>query len=61
MTETVVFLAVAVVLYWVSDQVLLRLEQRRGARFEHRSLIFFGILLSLALASFWWLGRLTGP
>lgn len=60
MTETVVFLVVAVALYWVSDKILLRLEERRGARFEHRSLIFFGILLALALASFWGLGRLTG-
>ncbi|MBM3734082.1 MAG: hypothetical protein FJ311_01645 [Rhodospirillales bacterium] len=60
MIETVAFLVVAVALYWVSDQILLRIEERRGARFEHRSLIFFGILLALALASFWGLGRLTG-
>jgi hypothetical protein len=60
MTEALVFLAVAIALYWLADQILLRIEERRGARFEHRSLIFFGILLGLALISFWMLGRLTG-
>ena len=58
MTETLVFLAVAVVLYWVSDRILLRIEAARGGRFAERTLIFFAILLTLALASFWALGRL---
>ncbi len=61
MIEALVFLAVAVVLYWVSDQILLRIEAARGARLESRTLIFFGILLTLALASFWALERLLGP
>lgn len=61
MIEALVFLAVAVVLYWLSDRILLRIEAARGAPFESRTLIFFGILLTLALASFWALGRLLGP
>ena len=60
MTETLVFLVVAVALYWISDRILLRIEATRGAPLEQRTLIFFGILLSLALASFWALGRLLG-
>ena len=60
MTEALVFLVVAVALYWVSDRILLRIEAARGAPFESRTLIFFGILLTLALASFWALGSLFG-
>ena len=41
-----------IVLYLASDWILNRIEVRRGARFEHRSLIFFAILLALALVSF---------
>jgi hypothetical protein len=41
-----------IVLYFAADWILNRIEIRRGARFEHRSLIFFAILLTLALASF---------
>jgi hypothetical protein len=61
MIETLVFLAVAVALYWLSDRILLRIETARGGRFESRTLIFFGILLTLALATFWVLGRFLGP
>lgn len=50
--ETLLFTAVAVVLYLVSDRVLNALELRAARRFEHRSLIFFGILLVLAVVSF---------
>jgi cytoskeletal protein RodZ len=41
-----------VILYVVSDWILKQLERRRGRVFEHRTLIFFGILLALALLSF---------
>jgi hypothetical protein len=41
-----------IVLYLVADAILNRVEARRGQRFEHRSLIFFAILLTLALATF---------
>jgi hypothetical protein len=50
--EMVYFTLVAIALYFVSDRILDRIEVARGARLEHRSLIFFAILLTLAVASF---------
>ena len=41
-----------IVLYLVSDWILNRIEIRRGARFDNRTLIFFAILLALAVISF---------
>ena len=41
-----------IVLYLVADWILNRIEIRRGARFDNRTLIFFAILLTLALVSF---------
>jgi hypothetical protein len=46
------FTLVAIVLYLVSDWLLERVEVAAGRRLEHRSLIFFAILLSLALVTF---------
>jgi hypothetical protein len=46
------FTLVAIVLYLVSDWLLERVEVAVGRRLEHRSLIFFAILLSLALVTF---------
>jgi cytochrome c biogenesis factor len=46
------FTALAVVLYLVSDRALNALEVRAGRRFEYRSLIFFVILLVLTLIAF---------
>ena len=39
-------------LYLAADWLLERIETRRGERLEHRTLVFFGILLGLALATF---------
>lgn len=50
--EAVYFTIVAIVLYFVSDWLLDRLERMAGRRFENRSIYFFGILVSLALLSF---------
>lgn len=50
--QIVLFTVLAVVLYFISDRVLVALESRAGRRFEHRSLIFFAILLVLAVATF---------
>lgn len=50
--EALLFTALAVVLYLVSDRLLDALERRAGRRFEYRSMIFFGILLLLALVAF---------
>ncbi len=59
--EAVYFTLAAIVLYFVSDRILERIEVARGARLEHRSLVFFGILLGLALIGFAALRQLYGP
>ncbi|MFQ5466810.1 MAG: hypothetical protein ACE5DS_01635 [Kiloniellaceae bacterium] len=50
--ELVVFTLVAAALYGLSDVVLRVMERAAGRRFEHRSLIFFAMLLGSALATF---------
>jgi len=59
--QIIYFTLTAIVLYLLSDRALDWLERRRGARFEHRTVIFFAILLVLALVTFEMIGRLTGP
>ncbi len=56
--EIVYFTAAGIGLYFLSDWILNRIEAARGARFENRSLIFFTIILALALASFQLIGYL---
>lgn len=50
--DSVLFVLVAVVLYFASDAILQAVEQRMGRRLEHRTLVFFALLLSLSLLSF---------
>ncbi len=59
--DLVYFTAIAIGLYFVADWLLDRIERARGARFEHRQIIFFAIILPLALAAFWLMRMLTGP
>jgi hypothetical protein len=57
--DVIYFTVAGIALYVVSDWILQRVELRLGKRLEHRSLLFFAILLTLALSSFWmirWLG-----
>jgi len=43
----------AVALYFISDWILLKIEQARGKRFEEqRSLAFLLIIMTLAVSSF---------
>mgnify|MGYP001548739924 CR=1 FL=1 len=56
----VYFTLVAAILYLFSDWVLKHVEIAMGRRFQHRSLLFFLILLPLAITSFTFIGRLTG-
>lgn len=56
--EFIAFTLAGIVLYFFSDWLLDRIEQARGARFENRSIIFFAIILVLALASFQLIGYL---
>ena len=57
--EMIYFTVVAIVLYLASDRILNWIELRRGKRFEHRSLIFFVIILVLALTVFNLIQRYT--
>jgi hypothetical protein len=50
--QIILFTVVAAVLYLVADRLLNVLELRAGRRFEYRSLIFFAILLPLAVLAF---------
>ncbi|MGI9272788.1 MAG: hypothetical protein ACR2QT_13505 [Woeseiaceae bacterium] len=50
--EIVYFTLVAAILYLISNWLVDRIEIAAGRRFQYRSLLFFGILLTLALISF---------
>ena len=53
MTAALLFLVVGIGLYFAAAWLLERIESRLGHPLEHRSLIYFAILLALALATFW--------
>jgi hypothetical protein len=57
--ETVYFLIVGIALYFGADWVLNRIELSRGARFEHRDVIYFLIILVLAMATFYLIDRFS--
>lgn len=59
--EILYFTAVAVGLYFVADWLLDLIEVVRGKRFEYRQLVFFAIILVLALATFQLMSVLTRP
>ena len=50
--QFVYFTLAGLLLYFLSDWILVKVERWRGAVFEQRSLIFFAIILVLALISF---------
>lgn len=50
----------AVLLYLISDWILNKIEQRAGKRLEYRSVIFFLIILVLAVGSFEVIDRIVG-
>ncbi len=60
MLEITAFTAVAIALYLVSDRILDAIEVRRGERLANRSIVFFAILVTLALVSFTILDRVLG-
>jgi len=51
--EMVYFTVAAVVLYVVSDWILNQIEIKHGARLDNRSLIFFVIIGTLSVISFY--------
>ena len=48
----VYFTLVAIILYLAADWILVRIETAAGRVLEHRSIIFFALLLALALTTF---------
>jgi hypothetical protein len=58
--EILYFTVTAIILYLGADWILDRIETAAGRRFEYRSLIFFVILLGMALASFALIRHLSG-
>ena len=58
--DIVYFTVTAAILYIAADRILALLERRAGRRFPQRSLIFFGLILVLALVVFPLMRRLTG-
>ena len=59
--EIILFTGVAAVLYLVADRLLQLLESRAGRRFDNRSMVFFAILLTLAVVTFAAIQRFAGP
>ena len=51
--DIVYFTLVAIGLYLGADWLLERIERTRGTRFENRQVVFFAIMLPLALVAFW--------
>lgn len=54
------FTLAAIVLYLAADWILKRIETAKGRRLEHRSMVFFVILLAMAMTSFALIRNLTG-
>ena len=55
------FTVVAILLYFLSDWILNKIEQRVGKRLEYRSVIFFVIITVLAMGSFSYIDTLMTP
>jgi len=56
----VYFTLVAIILYLAADWILVRIEKAAGKVLEHRSIIFFALLLTLALSTFTLIQVYTG-
>jgi hypothetical protein len=59
--DIVYFTLVAIGLYFGADWLLDRIERARGKRFENRQVVFFAIILPLALVTFWLLRMFSAP
>ena len=57
--DLVYFTLVAIGVYLGADWLLDRIERLRGKRFENRQVVFFAIILPLALAAFWMVRMLS--
>lgn len=58
--EILSFTLTAILLYFAADWILERIERAVGRRFEYRNLMFFAILLLMALSAFSLIRKLGG-
>jgi len=58
--QIIYFTLVAAILFLGSNWIVDRIEIAAGRRFKYRSLLFFGIILTLALVSFQLISVYTG-
>lgn len=60
--QYVYYTLAAIILYFLSDWILVKIEQQRGRQFEQqRSLVFLIIIMVLALGSFKAIELLVNP
>lgn len=59
--EGVYFTVTGILLYLVADRLVVLIERRAGRVLEHRTLLFFALLLTLALVSFAVIRRFLAP
>lgn len=52
MIELIAYTLAGIILYFGSDWILVQFENAAGQKFDNRNLIFFVIILILALTSF---------
>ncbi len=52
MLEMLSFMLAGIILYFVSDEILNRIEVYRGEHFKNRSIIFFIIILTISMITF---------
>jgi hypothetical protein len=52
MNEAIYFTIAAILLYVAADKILITVERLRGGHFKNRSMIFFAIIMFLALGTF---------
>ncbi|RME35174.1 MAG: hypothetical protein D6786_02725 [Gammaproteobacteria bacterium] len=60
MLQSIYFTLTAILLYLLADWILVRIEQRRGELLPHRNLVFFVLLLGLAVGTFALIRHFTG-
>lgn len=59
MIEMAAYTVMGIILYFGSDWILVQIENAAGRKFENRNMVFFAIILILALSSFAMIRALT--
>ena len=58
--QALYFVLAAVLLYFLADRILDRIERAAGRRFEYRTLVFFALLFGSTLVAFWIMRLILG-